>query len=140
MAWIPLVYGLYFLTPSSDPMLDLEAGHGFAATVEVYLPSILLGFLVLVGIPLLFFKGVGTAMGIVSAGGTGLFVVWVARSEQLLDYRPGLGGALLITGVLSALALMLVLGAAALNAQAPASPAATASSARVVSRSPRMPG
>ena len=139
MAWIALVRGLYFLTPSSDPMLDLEAGSGFAVTVDIYLPSMILGCLVLVAIPLMFLKGVGTAMGIISTVGTGLFVVWVARSEQLLNYLPGLGTALLITGVLSVVALMLILGAAVLNAQ-PASPAATASRARVARKSPGMPG
>ncbi|MFD4324907.1 hypothetical protein ACFWQC_09740 [Nocardioides sp. NPDC058538] len=140
MAWGALIRGLYFLTPTSDPMLDLEAGHGFAVTVDVYLPSMLLGCLVLVGIPLMFLNGVGTVMGIISAVGTGLFAVWVARSDQLLNYLPGLGTALLITGALSALALMLVLGAVGLNAQEPANPAATASRARVVRTSPRMPG
>lgn len=140
MAWIALLRGLYFLTPSSDPMLDLEAGPGFAVTVEVYLPSMLLGCLVLVGIPLMFLKGVGTVMGIISAAGTGLFTLWVARSEELLNYLPGLGTSLLITVVLSVLALMLVLGAVGLNAQEPASPAATASRARVARKSPGTPG
>lgn len=140
IAWIVLVRGLYFLTPSSDPMLDLEAGHGFAMTVDVYLPSMFLGCLVLVGIPLMFLKGIGTVMGIISAVGTGLFAVWVARSEQLLDYLPGLGAALLFTGALSVMALLLVLGAAGLSAQEPASPAATASRASVARKSPGMPG
>ena len=79
-------------------------------------------------------------MGIISTVGTGLFVVWVARSEQLLNYLPGLGTALLVTGVLSVVALMLVLGGAGLNAQVPASPAATTSRARVARKSPGIPG
>ncbi|MEU6133800.1 hypothetical protein [Nocardioides sp. NPDC047086] len=140
MAWVALVRGLYFLTPTSDPLLDLEAGHGFAVTVDVYLPSMLLGCLVLVGILLMFLKGVGTVMGIISAVGTGLFAVWVARSDHLLNYLPGLGAALLITGVLSALALMLVLGGVGLNVQESANPAATVSRARVARKSPGMPG
>ena len=140
MAWVALVRGLYFLTPTSDPMLDLEAGHGFAVTVDVYLPSMVLGCLVLVGVPLMFLKGVGTVMGIVSTVGTSLFAVWVARSDELLNYLPGLGTALLIAGALSAVALMLVLGAVGVNAQVPARPAETVSRARVARKSPGMPG
>ena len=39
-SWLVVLRGLWFAPISPDPLMDLEAGGGFAANVEVYVPAL----------------------------------------------------------------------------------------------------
>jgi hypothetical protein len=112
LGWLVVLRGLYFLTPSSRPELDLEAGPSFAVNLAVYLPSMALTVVLLVLLPVaVTATRVGAATVTAAAGITGAFGLWVLTQDALLDYLPGLSGHLWGGVALSGTAL--VVGCAA---------------------------
>lgn len=92
--WLLLLAAPSSTTPTTDQTLDLEAGGGFAATIEVFLPSMALSAALLVVL------GVCAALrrpdvgALVTGVTTAAFAGWVATRGYLMDYFPGLGIAL----------------------------------------------
>lgn len=106
LGWVVVVRGLCTLTPTTDPVLDLEAGGGFAANFAVYLPGMVLTVVFAV---LLVVAGI-TRRAVVPAVVIGLvgaaFSAWTMTQDYLLAYLPGLDTHLLAgigLGVVSAL-------------------------------------
>jgi hypothetical protein len=96
LAWGRLCEGL-LLPPSDDPMVDLEAGGGFAASVLVYLPGLVLTA-VLAGLVLVALspRPASAPVLIAAAGVVVAFTAYVLIQDALLahyltDYLPGLG-------------------------------------------------
>lgn len=106
-AWAVVVHGLWFLDPTSDPTRDLEAGGGFAATIDVYLPaaglSVLFAITMLLGARGRRMDVAAAVVGVVTV----CFCGSVLRRDYLLDYAPGLSVDLWAGSGLAALALLL---------------------------------
>ena len=97
LAWGRLCEGLLLLPPSDDPMVDLEAGGGFAASIFVYLPGLVLTA-VLAGLVLVALspRPASAPVLIAAAGVIVAFTAYVLIQDALLahyltDYLPGLG-------------------------------------------------
>jgi hypothetical protein len=109
-SWLVVLRGLWFASIAADPALDLEAGGGFAANVEVYLPAITLAFVVVV-MAAASRRGWGVATLVVSTT-TATFSSWALTRGYLLDYRPSLDahlGAGLGIAIIAAIVVVLTL-------------------------------
>lgn len=107
-AWVVVLRGLYFTSPSPRPELDLEAGGGFAAAFEVSLPGMGITLLLLGLLPVgLFARHVGSLAAAMAGGITLAFGFWVLTRGYLLDYLPALDLHLWFNIGLSALAIPL---------------------------------
>ncbi len=88
--WVVVLAALWFTPPTADQTRDLEAGGGFAASVEVYLPALVLSA------GLLAVLVVGAALrrpdvaALVTGGTTAAFAGWVVSRDYLVAYLPGL--------------------------------------------------
>ncbi|GAB3083883.1 hypothetical protein [Pedococcus soli] len=114
-AWGVLLFGLFGLPASDDPMVELEAGPSFAINLEVYLPAIVLTLVLLLAVLAVLRDRAATAVGIGAALVAGAFAAWVLNEEPLLDYLPQLRSTLLFSGGLSMLSLLLFLGRSAVT-------------------------
>jgi hypothetical protein len=111
-AWGRLCWGLLGLTPSHDPLVDLEAGGGFAATVLVYLPGLLLT-IALAGVVLVaLFPRPASAIALIAAaqvvvGFNVYFLIQDAKfSRYLTEYLPGLDACVWQSTTLAALSVV----------------------------------
>jgi Na+/H+ antiporter NhaC len=119
IGWALLLRGLYLLPVSDDTLLDLEAGPAFAINLWVYLPSIALTAALLVSVPLVVFTRVGSVVGIGVGLIAGGFAAWVHSRQELLDYIPGLVGALWLAGAFSIGAVTVLVVEESLRRSAP---------------------
>ena len=102
-AWAVLLRGLWFAPISSDPVVDLEGGGGFAAGLSVYLPAICLTLVFVVALVVGRRNPRSVAPLVVTLAVAG-FAGWVLTQGYLLDFRPTLAAhlwlsiALAVTG------------------------------------------
>ena len=111
-SWLVVLRGLWFAPIAPDPLVDLEAGGGFAANVEVYLPAIAITLaFVAVVVAGASRRAWGVATLVVSTT-TATFSSWTLTRGYLLDYRPSLDahlGAGLGVAIIAAIVVVLTL-------------------------------
>lgn len=124
VAWVVVVRGLYYTSPSPRPELDLEGGGGFAANLEVYLPSMGITLLLLALLSVgLFARHVGSLAAAMAGGLTLAFGFWVLTRRYLLDYLPALDLHLWFNIGLSAIAILIAVLAGLTYREASQAPA-----------------
>jgi len=128
LGWLVTVRGLYFLSPSPRPELDLEAGPAFAMNVMVYLPSLAITVLLLVVLAVtVATRRLGPVTVVATAGVVFAFCLWVLTQDALLGFLPGLGGHLWSGVALSGTALVVACAALVVT---PGGPTSTPTPAR----------
>ncbi len=119
VAWLIILWGLYFAPISPYPDFDLEAGAAFGVSLAVYLPAMLLSVLVLV----LLVVGAITRLLGVAAAVIGCLVapfgLSILSQHDLLRYRPGLSDYVWVGIALSCIGLVVAFSAAVGAREAP---------------------